>query len=187
MNTTIKIFGIGLNKTGTKTLGKCMEYLGFANKSYDFELLLDYSKDNYHNIINTISSFDSFEDWPWPLIYKKIDLLYPNAKFILSTRLNSEIWFNSLCKHANKTGPTEARKIAYGYSMPMENPEHHKQIYKLHNSNVHNYFLGRPAKLLTVCWEKGDGWQQICSFLDIPVPDMPFPHVNKSITKKGIT
>ena len=181
MSNPIKLFGIGLNKTGTKTLGNCVENLGLRNKSYDLELLLDYSKDNYNKIFNTVSSYDSFEDWPWPLLFKELDSKYPQAKFILTTRLNSEVWFNSLCKHAKITGPTKAREIVYGYSMPMENPEHHKEFYKLHNTNVQNYFSGRPSKLLTVCWEKGDGWQQICSFLDIPVPDMPFPHINKSI------
>jgi hypothetical protein len=33
-----------------------------------------------------------------------------------------------------------------------------------------------PEKLLV--YEVGQGWQPLCSFLDVDVPDVPFPHVN---------
>ena len=34
-----------------------------------------------------------------------------------------------------------------------------------------------PADRLLV-WEAGDGWEPICQALDLPVPDLPFPHKN---------
>jgi hypothetical protein len=34
-----------------------------------------------------------------------------------------------------------------------------------------------PAGRLLV-WEAKDGWEPLCEFLDVPVPDEPFPHVN---------
>ena len=33
-----------------------------------------------------------------------------------------------------------------------------------------------PERLLT--FEAGDGWQPLCDFLDVPVPDEPFPRTN---------
>jgi hypothetical protein len=31
---------------------------------------------------------------------------------------------------------------------------------------------------LTVKWEDGLGWEQICPFLDIDIPDVPYPRTN---------
>ena len=33
-----------------------------------------------------------------------------------------------------------------------------------------------PERLLK--WRAGDGWEPICRALDVPVPDIPFPHTN---------
>ena len=30
-----------------------------------------------------------------------------------------------------------------------------------------------------VVWRAGDGWEPICKALELPVPDLPFPHKNK--------
>ena len=27
-------------------------------------------------------------------------------------------------------------------------------------------------------WSPTDGWEPLCEFLEVPVPDAPFPHVN---------
>lgn len=158
-----------------------MHHFGLKNKTYDLDLLKSYAAGDYKSILHVTEFFDSFEDWPWPLLYKEFDNKYPEAKFILSIRSSDETWFESLCHHAEKTGPTEARKIVYGYPMPKENPEYHKTFYNNFNQRVWDYFSDRPSKLLTVCWENGDGWQQLCSFLGFPVPDVAFPHINKGV------
>jgi hypothetical protein len=41
------------------------------------------------------------------------------------------------------------------------------------------YFRENQDQLLVLDLDEGDAWQKICSFLHIPVPDFPFPHVNK--------
>ncbi|KAM0366855.1 hypothetical protein ACHAPK_008335, partial [Fusarium culmorum] len=30
-------------------------------------------------------------------------------------------------------------------------------------------------------WTVQDGWEPLCKFLDKPIPDEPFPHVNKAL------
>ena len=179
----MKVFGIGLNKTGTKTLGACFTTLGFRNKSYDLELLRDYSFDRTESIIHVAKKYDSFEDWPWPLLYKELDTHFIDAKFILTIRKSPEVWFESLCKHADRTGPKEARKIVYGHTMPHNYQYHHISYYNKHIDNVQRYFANREDKLIILCWENGDKWDKISSFLGMPEPDIPFPHLNNSLNK----
>lgn len=31
-----------------------------------------------------------------------------------------------------------------------------------------------------VDWRPGDGWAPLCAALDLPVPDVPFPHANST-------
>jgi hypothetical protein len=58
------------------------------------------------------------------------------------------------------------------------NIERKCKIYNEHNNAVKEYFVGRPDDLLVVCWEEGHGWSEICGFLGLPVPELPFPHKN---------
>ena len=45
--------------------------------------------------------------------------------------------------------------------------------------NAHNEEVRRlvPQKRLLV-YESGEGWQPLCTFLDVPVPATPYPKVN---------
>ncbi len=38
-----------------------------------------------------------------------------------------------------------------------------------------------PADRLLV-WSVSDGWEPLCEFLEVPVPDMPFPYLNDTKT-----
>lgn len=177
----MKVFGIGLNKTGTKTLGACFRTLGYRNKSFDLELMECYNNRDLNSVFQVSDQYDSFEDWPWPLIYRELDEKYPEAKFILTIRKDPETWFESLCRHALRTGPTRAREIAYGYSMPMENPVRHMDIYRNHNQAVIDHFSGRPGKLLVISWEANPTWSVLCDFLGCTtIPQSAIPHENKS-------
>ncbi len=88
-----KVFGIGLNKTGTKTLGACLVHFGYNHKSVDAPAFELYKKGDLNGLFEIIDKYDSFEDWPWPLIYKEIDEKFRDSKFILTTRKTPEIWF----------------------------------------------------------------------------------------------
>jgi len=176
-----KIFGIGLNKTGTSTLSECGRILNYRCKSCDRELLKDaVITKNFERIRNAVNNFDLFEDWPWPLIYKELDQMFPDSKFILTTRITANIWLESLKKHSMRTPPSiHCRKLAYGYNYPHRFEQEHIDTYIRHNQEVREYFKGRNSNFIELCWEKGDGWEKLCHFLDTDIPDLPFPHANK--------
>ena len=181
-----RIFGIGLNKTGTSTLGSCGEMLGYRVKGCDKELLQDVRlKNDFTRIREAVENHDLFEDWPWPLIYKELDKMYPGSKFILTVRKNEKKWIESLKKHSLKTPPdNHCRKLAYDYNYPFGHEKKHLQFYRKHNDEVREYFRGRESDFIELCWENGDGWDKLCPFLGMEVPETPFPHTNKTIDKK---
>lgn len=179
----MKIFGIGLNKTGTTTLAACFRELGFRHTSCNLRLMQCVDRGDLAPVFDHADRYDSFEDWPWPLLYQELDRRYDDAKFVLTRRSSASVWFNSLKRHALRTGPTEYRSIAYGHFMPLGKREEHIAIYRRHNSAVRSYFSRRDDKLIEICWEEGDGWDELCSFIGVPAPQHELPHENKGRSK----
>ena len=44
-----------------------------------------------------------------------------------------------------------------------------------HERRVRAYFADRPDDLLVIDISAGEGWEALCPFLGVPVPDKPFP------------
>lgn len=178
-----KVFGIGWAKTGTKTLGKCFRILGYRNKSQDQQALRFFLDDRLDEIVGIAEDYDSFEDWPWLLMYKKLDESYPGSRFILTSR-NPVNWLQSyrgmLCREGLPSPEkTRLRRKLYGLPFPEVTDAELCERVRLHNQNVTSYFMGRP-NLLVVDWEKGHGWQEVCAFLELDCPAEPFPHENRA-------
>jgi hypothetical protein len=175
-----KVFGIGFHKTGTTTLGQCLSYLGYNCLGYRPDLLEQIHQGDFVATFAAVEQFNGFQDWPWPLIYKQLDERYPESKFVLTIRQDEEIWLRSLLKHAARKGPSRTRELIYNRPMPHGYEREHIERYIAHNQEAKEYFMSQPDKLLIICWETGTGWQELCSFLDKPVPDIPLPHLNIS-------
>lgn len=180
-----KVFGIGWAKTGTTTLGTALNILGFHHKSQDFNLLDDLMLGKYKNIIASVDEHDSFDDWPWIVLYKQLDALYPGSKFILTLRESSD-WIKSYRNMLKNEGEATAysnkiRSYLYNLDFPNVSDEALIARYEEHNSCVRNYFKYREDDLLIVDWSKEEGWSSLCTFLDKPVPEIAFPHKNKGI------
>lgn len=174
----MKIFGIGFHKTGTTSLAVAFKALGLSvtgpNNVFDQDIA-----DTYIDITRKLSSeFDTFQDNPWPLVYREMDEMWPDAKFILTTR-DPDRWINSQVSHFG-TRTTAMRELIYGkgFGMPFGNEEHYKATMLAHNDAVRAHFAGRESKLLEMDITKGHGWDVICPFLEIDVPEVDFPHRN---------
>lgn len=172
-----KVFGIGWAKTGTTTLGRCFEALGYSHRGQDFNLI-----GHVEQALLVARLYDSFEDWPWPLYYKQLDKHFPGSKFILTIR-DSDRWIRSYRNMLSRQSPSPMingiRQKIYGFPFPDVTNEQLIKRYERHNLDVMSYFYGRQTDILAVDWEKGDGWEEICFFLEKQIPGRPFPHVNK--------
>lgn len=180
---TPKVFCVGWAKTGTTTFGAALRQLGSRHMSQDFSLLHEYARGNLDAVFDVAERYDSFDDWPWILLYRELDDRFPGSKFVLTTR-SEKTWLRSYANMQRTEGPPDEslrriRDIIYGFHDLAGNEERLVRIYLDHNESVRARFRDRPGTLLEADWEQGDGWRELCAFLGNPVPDTPFPHLNR--------
>jgi len=178
-----KVFGIGLNKTGTSSLKLVLATLDYNHCTLRGQMTHKFFNNSFSQIFKTVEEFDSFEDWPWPLMYKQVFEKYgETARYVLTRRISPEAWLESLKAHTLVTNPqNNPRKQIFGFDYPHGAESRHIAFYENHLVEVRKYFADQGAAhvLCEVCWEEGDGWQKICEFLQEPVPESPFPHANR--------
>lgn len=178
-----KVLGVGWAKTGTTSLGVCLKKLGRKHVSRRLDLVDQWSRGDSDQILSLAGKHDSFEDWPWLLLYKEFDHAFPGTKFILTTR-DSSSWIKSYLNQIHQPGHftpemNRLREQLYGLSFSNPDPARLVARYESHNAAVRTYFRNRPHDLLEVDWSKGHGWEEICGFLGERVPSAPFPHANR--------
>ena len=172
-----KVFGVGIAKSGTKTLGRCFRELGYRNCSIRDDLVPAAVGDPAA-VIAATGDFDSFEDFPWFWFYSPLAARYPDARFVLTRRRDDATWRRSFHNHMRTI---HAERIELGRQLaerflpgvPIDD------LHRVHNERVRAFFADKPGRLLEVCWEETPSWGPLCAFLGQPVPDVPFPHENR--------
>ena len=166
-----KVFCIGYNKTGTTTIGKSLEMLGYRNSSFNKKVWRKYYKNNQIvKILRYTAKFESLDDLPWLKedMIPVLDKVFPNSKFIYLIR-DEESWQKSLYNWTyKKTGnyPNLEKKL---------------QDFREHKKFVLNYFKNKPANqfiILDVRDEKG--FTKLADFLGKKTSVEKFPHYNKT-------
>ena len=176
-----KVFGIGLNKTGTKSLRRAFLEFGFAHMDRKPRLMKLWRRGDVAAIFDAIEQYESFEDWPWPLMVESLLAHYgERARFVLTRRKSAEIWVESLKGQSERTNPDmHPRRFIYGYDYPHGLEAAHIAYYERHLDDVRKLFAGCEHLLIDLCWEDGDGWDQLCPFLEQVPRRGAFPRANK--------
>lgn len=182
MSKRYKVFGIGLNKTGTTSLRQALTALGYRHHPYRPILVRALAKGRMDPILAAAEAYESFEDWPWPLVWRQLDAHFGDtARFVLTRRTNADVWLQSLKAHSERTaGAGYARRLAYGHAYPHGQEAAHLGVYEAHLAALRVHFAApdRKHRFVELCWEEGHGWRELCTFLGEPTPSMPFPHAN---------
>ncbi|HEY3324860.1 MAG TPA: sulfotransferase [Planctomycetota bacterium] len=169
-----KIFGIGLSRTGTRSLTRALELLGFKAVHYPVDL-------------QEIEENDAATDIPVAAQYQELDRLFPGSKFILTLR-ERETWLRSCQRHL--TDPERVRALnalperAREYRLRIRQqvygttgfePKAYTDAYERHLAEVRAYFAERRECLLEIDICAGEGWVRLCPFLERPMPKLAFP------------
>ena len=180
----MKVLGVGLQKTGTTTLGVCLREFGFRHQSYSVRAAQMYAHGSLSDLLLWADRFESFDDVPWALMYREFDQRYPGSRFILTRRRSEALWFDSLAKHMHRMGPKSAtlemNEAIYGRPDPQNDRDVAIGVYQAHLQSVRDYFRDRPGDMIELCWEAGDGWRELAEFLERPAPHCRFPHANRA-------
>jgi hypothetical protein len=203
----LRVIGAGLPRTGTSSLKAALEILGFgpchhmaelidkSNRSIQFARALDGQKIDFHALMK---GYGSTLDEPTTSFYKEIHRAYPKAKIILSIRDSGEKWYESF---ENSIKPTMTDNWFYfsiyllrfcrlstvvcrkiGKQWAAEYGGFGPWIHDRHNARV---IRENNEKELLVFNVK-EGWPPLCKFLQVDIPDVPFPNVNDAQQIKRI-
>ena len=209
------VIGAGLPRTGTLTQKVAIEMLGLGPCYHWVHVLANLDRvaqwqralDGEGPWEEIFAGFHSTVDWPGGYFYKELMQAYPEAKVLLSTR-TPQAWERSFRETIWDMGHGESLlrllssaraqvdprwrdyltlvermfwgpqgTFAQGHATPAELIEEMER----HNAEVRTSV---PAERLLV-WEVGEGWEPLCEFLGVAVPEEPLPHVNDRETFLG--
>ena len=80
----MKVFGIGLSRSGSMALNSALKILGYRS----LFVLTDTQFEK------SLSNYDAFTHVPLAVMYKELDRRFPDSKFILNVR-DPESWLQS--------------------------------------------------------------------------------------------
>jgi hypothetical protein len=200
-----KVFGVGFSKTGTTSLEIALQDFdlnvcrGHWESNHSNYLMSLFVNQDFEEIRRMTSYWDAYADAPWGGgdLYLKLHEWYPDAKFILTVR-DPNKWFrsftNMIKEHESEDGSfTEFHKNGkYGAALfferiyKVEDIRNQKEkiisYYESINKSIEDYFKGNPnfIKIDLTANEDSENWIALAKFLEMSVPDKPFPHSNST-------
>jgi hypothetical protein len=199
---TLTVIGAGFGRTGTTSLKLALERLGFGPCFHMLEFFKEPNgealKARWAEVPHTadpdweavFAGYNSTVDWPSAAYWRPLAMRYPAAKVILTVR-DADRWYDSASAtiFAGRTSDEELAKrddpwgrmvrtvIAEGtFGGRTGDRDHAISIFRRHNEEVRREL---PAERLLV-YEPGEGWEPLCRFLRVAVPDEPYPVENTS-------
>lgn len=192
---TLKVIGSGFGRTGTMTMKQALGTLGFGPTHHMTEVMAHPEQLAHWKAIfagqdvdwaEVYAGYGSQVDWPGASVWQEASIAFPDAKVIHTERPEDDWWasFNGtigkffalmetlqLPPHlleifeVTKTGLIEK---TFGDFTDRDSAI---ASYRANNARVREIV---PADRLLV-FNVADGWEPLCRFLDVPVPDTPFP------------
>jgi hypothetical protein len=194
----LDIIGSGFGCTGTKSLKIALEQLGFTPCHHMIEVYATPGQlDAWYDIamgraVDWHAVFAGFRaacDWPSCNYWRELAAAFPAAK-IIHTRRPAEAWWNSFSKTIMESlldqSPTDDERRLR--SRAMVDAIINRDVFgghiddkatvlaAYHRREVDVRAAIPPERLLIL--EAADGWERLCPFLGVPVPQTPYPFTN---------
>ena len=174
---TLKIFGVGLSRTGTSSLASFFTTMGLKVIHFDMDLTahLPRSANTSFEWRGVYDGFDAVFDLPTAFYYRELLSVYPQALFVSSYR-TPDNWYASFANYLQVTSDG----VYMGAGLPIFNRMLHKEVYgseepdralwiakyEAHYADVKTVIPA--AKLLQLDvdkWQTQSPAKQICTFL----------------------
>lgn len=151
-----KIFQIGFNKCGTRTIHNFFSRHGIKSAHWENNKLADTIHKNYYSNLPLLTGIDKYkvytdmenvhtQIYAHILYYKELDQQYPNSKFILNIR-DRDKWIKSRLNHSSG----KYLRITMNYHNYTEEQVIDMWIndWENHIRDIKDYFKDRPNDLL---------------------------------------
>lgn len=196
----LQVIGAGFGRTGTNSLQVALEKLGFGPCHHMRELMTHPEQAPTWQAAyrgetidwrSFLADYRACVDWPACTFYRELMDAFPDAKVLLSVR-DPERWYESARETIytlNAITPRWLRQVApplraiLGTAQPIwdkvfdgrfHDKAHAIAVFEAHVAEVKR--VVPPERLLV--YEVTQGWEPLCEFLGVPVPDEPFPRLN---------
>ncbi|KAF6772061.1 Nad dependent epimerase dehydratase [Paragonimus kellicotti] len=187
------VIGAGFGRTGTKSLKTALEIIYGQPCYHMFELVAKHRNDSRKWV-----EVDRLVSESTGCYYSQLMQVYPDAKVVLTIR-DKQSWLESvratILLRRDIRRYDWAEKLIVGY----QNGWHFLSMYRAMLERVfgpgadvtsdamilaaHDRWIAQvtkdvPADRLLV-FHVREGWEPLCNFLNVPVPNKPFPNVNE--------
>lgn len=209
----MRLIGAGFGRTGTMSLKGALELIGYGPSFHMIDLLRTpellppwaaAARGEPVDWHEALDGWGSTVDWPGCTFWEQHLQTWPGAKVLLNVR-DPEGWYRSCLNsiwEAKEMGLRGELRGSDTENAPR--PEVMQMINDLiWNGTFHGRFLEKdyafevfhqhiadvkakvPADQLLV-FEVKQGWEPLCEFLGVPVPDEPFPHLNDTASFRAM-
>jgi hypothetical protein len=176
-----------LEKLGFGPCYHMMEVMPHPERVAKWAALARGGEPDWDEIFN---GYASCVDWPACDYWRQIAGHFPEAKVVLTVR-DSDKWFASTQKtifskeHMDRFLPEGGdpdlkamveRLFVRNFDGRGNDREHAIGVFEKHNEDV----IRSLPKYRLLCFNVKEGWEPLCRFLGVPVPDEPFPKLNSS-------
>lgn len=187
----LKIVGAGLGRTGTLSMKRALEQLGFGPCHHMIEVFMHPESvplwidagDGRPDWDAIFRDYASMVDYPGARYWRQLAEHYPEAKVLLTLR-DPDAWFESTQatifapNSPAVNAPPEMKRFFASFIGEFGERLHDRAFmtdhFRRHNALVQATI---PKERLLV-YEVGEGWTRLCAFLGVPVPDTAFPSEN---------
>lgn len=195
----MKVIGAGFPRTGTMStkaaleqlgLGPCYHFVTQFERPQDIAVWQAAADGMPVDWASLFADFQAAVDWPTSAYYRQLMAVYPDARILLNVR-DPEAWYESVLNtvypaiRSGLSAPADSIPGRAGRAMNtagwegifhgrFEDKEYAISVFERWNQEVKDTVP--PDRLLV--WEVKQGWERLCNFLGVPVPEAPFPRLN---------
>jgi Sulfotransferase domain len=206
MREGLRVIGVGMHRTGSMSVKAALERLGFGPCYHGLEALRR-ATDGDHWLaayetggqVDWSVIFEGYRatlDWPTIHFWEQLATAYPDAKILLTDR-DPERWWDShvgmfqrgtaFARELNdeqrrwteesgfaRMQTALGRIVSATFDGRVYDKAHCLRVFEQHYERVRRTM---PAERL-LDYRVQEGWEPLCRFLGVDVPDEPFPRVN---------
>lgn len=186
----MKVISVGLPRTGTRTTYEAFRRLGLRAE-HQAGGRLEFGGREIDDCLQPedLRAFDDLDAITESKMWRLLLEAYPRAKVILTVR-EPGAWFESISRHADHIAArlSDDRSVsrivdtmlahANLLGWPTPHKTHWVERFHMHSLAVHAWCNEHKRELLTFD-PTTQGWIKLCEFLEVPIPDVPWPHENR--------